>query len=88
MTDKEKLLNNINKWTNIYLPGFSFRKYQLEYIFATLYSILYEDNHTNIIEAPTGSGKSIMIIIMAGVLHTFYHKTSYILCSDLYLWQQ
>lgn len=88
MTDKEKLLDNINKWTNIYLPGFSFRKYQLEYIFATLYSILYEDNHTNIIEAPTGSGKSIMIIIMAGVLHTFYHKTSYILCSDLYLWQQ
>jgi len=42
----------------------------------------------NVIEAPTGSGKSILVLVMAGVLDKEYHKKSYILCSDLYLWNQ
>lgn len=41
-----------------------------------------------IIEAPTGSGKSIINIVCASFLAHYYNKTSYILCSDLYLFSQ
>ncbi len=51
-------------------------------------SIINDDRETSIIEAPTGSGKSLLCIISAGVLLKYYNKKSYILCSDLYLWQQ
>ena len=51
-------------------------------------SILNDNRETSIIEAPTGSGKSLISIISAGVLSKYYHKSSYILCSDLFLWQQ
>lgn len=40
------------------------------------------------IEAPTGSGKSIMLIVAASVLSEYYNKDSYILCSDLSLFKQ
>lgn len=84
---RENIEKNVQIWVSKYLHNFSFRQYQLEYIINTIESIL-NNNQLNIIEAPTGSGKSIMVLIMAGVLDKFYNKTSYILCSDLYLWQQ
>lgn len=41
-----------------------------------------------IVQAPTGSGKSIMMIVIAGVLSEYYNKECYILCSDLSLYKQ
>lgn len=84
---KEHIEKQVHEWTDNNLTLFSFREHQFEYIVDTIYSIL-SGNHINIIEAPTGSGKSIMVIIMAGVLFEYYDKKSYILCSDLYLWDQ
>lgn len=84
---KEQIEKQVYEWVDKNLYTFSFREYQFEFIVATIYSILH-DNHINIIEAPTGSGKSIMVLIMAGVLYDYYEKSSYILCSDLYLWDQ
>ena len=84
---KEKIEENVILWTKENLSPFKFREYQLEFIVNTIFSIL-SGNHLNIIEAPTGSGKSIMVIIMAGVLQKYYKLSSYILCSDLYLWDQ
>ena len=69
---------------------FVFREHQLEAIVSIISNVVNEkeNTHTQIIEAPTGSGKSLICIIAAGVLNKFYKKTSYILCSDLYLWDQ
>lgn len=80
---KEWVLENISS-------NFVFREHQLEAIVNIVSNIVNEkqNTHTQIIEAPTGSGKSLIIIISAGVLLSFYKKTSYILCSDLYLWNQ
>ena len=83
----EIIKENVQKWAFKYLPNFQFRQYQLEYISETLFSIL-NGTRLNIIEAPTGAGKSIITIIMAGTLDKFYNIKSYILCSDLHLWQQ
>ena len=80
---KEWALENIGS-------NFMFREHQLEAIVNIVSNIVNEkqNTHTQIIEAPTGSGKSLIVIISAGVLLDFYKKTSYILCSDLYLWDQ
>lgn len=87
MENIEIIKHNVLTWVDKHLKGFQFRQYQLEYIVSTINSIL-DGNQLNVIEAPTGSGKSIIIMIMAGVLDESYGYTSYILCSDLYLWQQ
>lgn len=84
---REQIENQVQEWANNNLGLFSFREHQLEYIVDIIYSIL-TDNHINLVEAPTGAGKSIMVIIMSGVLYDYYEKKSYILCSDLYLWDQ
>ena len=81
---------------------FTFREHQLEAIVSIIYNILNYDekvryNNTDMfsevkrhqcIEAPTGSGKSIMLIVAASVLAEYYNKDSYILCSDLSLFKQ
>lgn len=87
--DLVELEDNIKNWAykNI-SEKFEFREHQFETIFNICKNILEDVNHTQIIEAPTGSGKSLMNIISAGVLADYYGKSSYILCSDLYLWKQ
>lgn len=87
--NKDELKNNINSWvTNNIGESFTFREYQFDTIFNICLNILEGVNHTQIIEAPTGSGKSLINIISAGVLASYYNRSSYILCSDLYLWKQ
>ena len=73
----ESIKSNILDWVenNIGLD-FSFRKYQLESIMFIIKSILNDNRETSIIEAPTGSGKSLICIICAGVLSKYYHKSS------------
>ena len=67
---------------------FQFRKGQLESIVYTLNNILNRNIETSVLQMPTGSGKSLTCIIAAGVLAKYYNMKSYILASDLYLWQQ
>ena len=68
-------------------PDFRFRKYQLEAICNILENALY-DTKIQVMEAPTGSGKSYIGIIVAGVLWDYYKRRSYILASDLSLYKQ
>ena len=91
---KENIKNNIDNWVCLNLEkDFEFRKYQEESIVDIIYNILNDNfegntNGCQIIEAPTGSGKSLINIISACVLADCYNMRSYILASDLYLWQQ
>lgn len=89
---KESINESIISWVELNLTNFHFRQYQKEAIIDIIYNILNpeedQENHCQIIEAPTGSGKSLINIISACVLADIYDKRSYILASDLYLWQQ
>lgn len=85
----EELKKHINNWVAEFIsPSFKFREYQFETIVDICRNVLEGVNHTQILEAPTGSGKSLLNIISAGVLATYYEQQSYILVSDLYLWKQ
>ena len=88
--EKEDLIkNNIMQWVKKNLSvNFVFRTHQLETIINIVSNILNSDETNQIIEAPTGSGKSVIILVSAGVLSEYYHRRSYILCSDLSLWKQ
>ncbi len=90
MITRNDIENNVKSWVNVYIgEAFQFRQYQFEKICDILENILItKENHTHIVEAPTGSGKSLIIIIAAGVLSRYYGMTSYILCSDLFLFSQ
>ena len=77
---------NIDRWLFRNLPSFEFRPNQKETIVKVISKVLSSEDM--IVEAPTGTGKSIISIIAAGVLADFYNLRSYILCSDLYLWKQ
>lgn len=86
---RETINNQICAWTSEHIgASFEFREHQCEAICDIIYNIVNKCHHTHIIEAPTGSGKSLLCIISAGVLSQFYNKRSYILCSDLYLFGQ
>ena len=87
--NKEELKQHIIEWAEIHIgSSFEFREYQFDAVFDICLNILEGINHNQIIEAPTGSGKSLLNIISAGVLAEYYGKSSYILVSDLYLWKQ
>lgn len=86
---RQNIENNIRQWVaNNIGSDFVFREYQLYSIVNIIENVLDGNHKTHIIEAPTGSGKSLILIISAGVLNKYYNKSSYILCSDLYLWKQ
>ena len=86
---KNEIQFQVEEWTKENVgSSFVFREHQKETIVDIIYNILNEKHHTQIIEAPTGSGKSLLNIISAGVLASYYGKSSYILVSDLYLWKQ
>lgn len=82
---------NIIEWTKENISSdFEFRENQLEIIHSIISNIIDGEHSvpTHIVEAPTGSGKSLILIISAGVLAEYYNLDSYILCSDLSLWKQ
>lgn len=68
--------------------SFKFRENQLECIVRIIHNVLDHKYQNYICEAPTGSGKSLINIIAAGVLADYFDMTSYILVSDLFLWDQ
>lgn len=67
---------------------FSFREHQKESIVKIISRVVNKTFDNQIIEAPTGSGKSIIAIVSAGVLQKNFNKYCVILASDLYLYQQ
>ena len=79
----------IDQWvTENISADFVFRPHQKEAIMNIIENILSHKHKNYIVEAPTGSGKSLINIISAGVLADFYNIESYILVSDLFLWEQ
>ena len=86
---QETIEQNIKNWVNSKIGAdFKFREHQFECIVRIIKNILDHNYQNYIVEAPTGSGKSLINIISAGVLAEYYDMTSYILCSDLFLWEQ
>lgn len=69
--------------------NFEFRENQLE-IVAKIVRNCMSDNgkQSHLVQAPTGSGKSIILILAALTLSEYYDKKSFLLCSDLSLWKQ
>ena len=68
-------------------PSFSFRSTQLEMVRDTIYA-WFNDMPDCVINAPTGSGKSIISLTIAGFLSEVYKMKGYVLISDLSLLQQ
>ena len=66
---------------------FKFRQGQLEAIEKIVKNV-HDNVKQTVLEAPTGSGKSVIGIISAYVLWKIYGKKSYILTSDLSLFAQ
>ena len=85
----QELKNQIIKWAQDHLgQTFEFRENQLNVIYQIINEKINKGIPHHIIEAPTGTGKSLINIVCAGVLYEYYEKKSYILCSDLYLYKQ
>lgn len=79
----------IDEWVSQKIgEDFKFRQHQKEVIVRIIENVLNHKYHNYVVEAPTGSGKSLINIISAGVLADYYDITSYILVSDLFLWDQ
>ena len=87
---RKAIAEHVAEWAyNNIGEKFTFRLFQKDTIVNIIYNIVYSnENRCHVIEAPTGSGKSLINIIAAGVLADFYNMNSYILCSDLFLWDQ
>ena len=89
IVDNEQIGKYVELWTHDKIgPEFEFRPHQKETIINIVSNILSHGHRNYIVEAPTGSGKSLINIISAGVLADFYEMDSYILVSDLFLWEQ
>ena len=87
-TTREELIRELEDWSNrIFGPTFKFRPMQKETIVEVIYS-WYHGSKNFILDAPTGSGKSIIAMCVAGLLSDVYGKTGYILISDLSLLKQ
>lgn len=85
----EYLEKIVKEWTFEKISEkFEFREHQLECIVRIVKNILDHKYQNYVVEAPTGSGKSLINIISAGVLADYFDMTSYILCSDLFLFDQ
>lgn len=85
----ENVKNQVLEWSKNHISkDFKFRENQLETISTIIYEKISGKSPHHIIQAPTGSGKSLINIISAGVLWEYYQMKSYILCSDLFLYQQ
>ena len=87
--ENAEISNMCHKWVKSNIGrDFKFREHQLECIIDIIQNVINHGNHNYVIEAPTGSGKSLINIISAGVLAEEFDITSYILVSDLSLWEQ
>ena len=86
--DAAALPKQVDDWAkSAFGDSFKFRENQKETVISIITS-WQEGVEDEIIEAPTGSGKSIIAMCVAGVLSKYYNKKGYILISDLSLLKQ
>lgn len=86
--EKSDILTYVEEWSkNVYGPLFMYRPGQKEAVCDIIYNWLHDADDI-ILDAPTGTGKSIIALSVAGVLNKYYRKTGYILISDLSLMEQ
>ena len=77
--NKDTIGDYVKEWvTNKIDIDFKFRQYQFEAIVNIIDNIINHGHRNYVIEAPTGSGKSLINIISAGVLADYFDLTSYI----------
>lgn len=82
------LHEKVQRWTlKKFGESFIFREGQLETIVDILETFFKAEKNVYLLEAPTGSGKSIIAMIVAGFLNDYSLK-GYILASDLSLFDQ
>lgn len=85
---KDRLANMLDKYVQrVFGSGFKFREQQREVVLDILYSFFDANCNLYLLDAPTGSGKSVIAMIVAGFL-TDYKMKGYILASDLALQTQ
>ena len=84
MVNDEKLLEFAKELLG---DSFAFRPHQLKTIKSIVENVVNGTKQT-VLEAPTGSGKSIIGIVAAYALYKLYEMKSYILTSDLSLFEQ
>lgn len=86
--NKSELAERVKEWAKTHLgESFQFREYQIPTIINIIENAL-NGVKTQVGELPCGSGKSIIALIVCGVLWEYYGKQSYILVSDLSLFEQ
>lgn len=73
-----------------FFPDLQFRKYQRETIIAILTHYQNDPTSKIIVDAPTGSGKSIIALVTSKILNSNFYgsKTGYILTSETFLQDQ
>lgn len=73
---KKDIKNYVNQWAKNHLSNdFKFREGQFDAIVNVIYDQVNNKKHHHIIQAPTGSGKSFINIIGAGVLYEYFNVT-------------
>ena len=83
--DVNNILDDVMK--TLYEKGFRFRSFQEETIIRIANTITHNPNGSILIDAPTGTGKSIISIVGSSLLNALGHM-GYILTSDLGLQTQ
>lgn len=85
---KEKIAADVSEWSkSVYGEKFFFRHGQLDVIVDIIMTFFEGEKNLYLLDAPTGSGKSIIAMTVAGYLGKFNMK-GYILASDLSLQSQ
>lgn len=85
---KEKLTELVDEWAkNTFGPTFKYRPKQKETAIGIILNWL-NDTDNVILDAPTGSGKSVIAMTIGGVLSEYFDMRGYILISDLSLLEQ
>lgn len=84
---KETLYTYIEERANNRFENFTFRQNQKEVICEIIYAF-FNNKDNFVLQAPTGSGKSIIALLTADVLQHYFNLKGYILVSDLGLLRQ
>ena len=86
--DYNKYASEAKEWADKNLGGdFQFRDCQIDCIVNIINNVV-RSVKTHVCEAPTGTGKSLIACIAAGVLADYHNIGTYILCSDTALFKQ
>lgn len=86
---REKLEEITDAWAKTTFGlDFQFRPKQKESIIDIIWGWYRNHDRNIVLDAPTGSGKSVIAMAVGGILSSYFGKKGYILISDLSLLQQ